>query len=203
MKKPAESIIPPQQEGVEKNIVYTEDAVDTNDSRRMFLIARNRLVDVNHWHEFSSARFQLTDASGDDVFRTAEGGDYFRISINIPGPVKGDGYDWVFVEAVEDHSDPGGTEEYMAIRVRPASNPADRSTEDIAHFFSEGSTSSFVVSRSGNTVTAAVHGRNQKPNTSTTNVVDKVRNAVVALSAMAGLSDVQWKNLVRGFIPTA
>jgi hypothetical protein len=69
-------------------------------------------------------------------------------------------------------------------------------------FFNDRSTSSFVLERDGNKVTAAVYGRNEIPNTETSNVIDKVRNVVVGTSAIAGLADIQWKNLVKGLLET-
>jgi hypothetical protein len=199
-KEKEPSIVPEQTEGTRKDIEHTVTAVDDNDARRIFLIARNRLVDVNHWHEISTpGHFQLTDKSGKEVDRTAEKEDYFKIDVKAPGPIEGSGYDWVFIESIDDHSDPEGHEEHMAMRVRPSSNPAEAS-DNTAHFFTEAATSSFIVRREGRVITASVFGRNEIPNTVTSNLLDKVRNAVVAVSAIAGLSNVQWKSLVKGFI---
>lgn len=203
MKKENEQpIVPDQQDGAQKDIMHTELALDENDARKLFMIARNRLVNVNQWHEYAeglSATFRLTNALGQEVDRTAEEGDYFKISVPAPRPSSGDGYDWVRVEAVEDKSDPDGSDERMALRVRPAADPTQRG-ENVSHFFSNTSTSSFVVERQGGRVTAAVYGRNEVPNTETDNFVDKVRNAVVGVSALVGLANVQWKNLVSGLI---
>lgn len=201
MAKAEEEIVPDQQLGAQKDIVHTVEAMDENDAQRLFLIARNRLVDVNHWDEYSAlGSFQLIDRDGNEAFRTAEIGDYFRISIKAPGPVAGNGFDWVRIEAIADQSDVEGHEEYMAMRVRPAQNPLD-DKNDTAHFFSDESTSSFVVKREGRTVTASVFGRNEVPNTSASNIIDKVRNQVVAASAIAGFANIQWRSLVTGLLP--
>jgi hypothetical protein len=203
MKTSEKSIVPPQEEGTKKDIEHTVKALDENGARKLFDIARNRLVDVNHWHRFSNpARFQLTDGRGNELSRTAETGDYFKINIHAPGPVEGRGFDWVYIEAIDDHSDPNGNTEQLAMRVRPARSPETPSDENVAHFFSDEATSSFVVKREGRKVTAAVYGRNEKPNTSTSNVIDKVRNAVVAVSAILGLGNVQWNSLVKGLLST-
>jgi hypothetical protein len=203
MKAFEKSIVPPQEEGSKKDIAHSVKALDENDARKLFDIARNRLVDINHWHTFSNpAHFQLTDNRGRELNRTAEKGDFFKINIHAPGPVEGKGYDWVYIEAIDDQSNPNGHTEHVAIRVRPASSPEIKSDENVAHFFSEESTSSFVVKREGTTVTAAVYGRNETPNTETTNIVDKVRNAVVAITAILGLANVQWNSLVKGLLKT-
>lgn len=206
MKKKEEEnkpTVPPQREGAQKDIEYTFSAADENAARKLFTISRNRLMDVNHWDQYGgvlSAKFRLTDPHGRDVERPAEHNDYFRIDLPAaPGTTAGEGYDWVHIEAIDDQPDPDGVKERIAIRVRPSPNPQKKG-ENVAHFFNDGSTSSFVLERDGNKVTAAVYGRNEIPNTETSNVIDKVRNVVVGTSAIAGLADIQWKNLVKGLL---
>src|SRR5690606_25373642 len=116
-------------------------------------------------------------------------GNYFRINIPGPGSPAGDGYDWVRVEKIEDEIAPDAEQESFTIQVRPAPNPKKR--EETAHFFDSGATSSFVVNRKDRTVSAAVFGRNEKPNTKSRSLPDKIRNAVVGKSAQAGFSDIQ------------
>jgi hypothetical protein len=196
--------VPPQIEGAKKDIEHSVTTVDENDARKLFMIARNRLMDINHWEKYShpvTATFRLTDPEGRDIERTAEKGDYFRIDLPGPGTVEGQGYDWVHIEAIDDRSNPDGANESIAIRVRPSFNP-QRKGENVAHFFKDISTSSFVLERNGKKVTAGVYGRNEVPNTETSNVVDKVRNALVGATAIAGFSNIQWKNLVKGLIET-
>jgi hypothetical protein len=201
MQTDDQAIVPEQTEGAQKDIIHVVNTVDENDARRLFLIARNRLVEVNHWHKISTpAHFQLTDKAGNEVDRTAEKGDYIKIDVKAPGPIKGAGYDWVFIESVDDHSDAEGYEEHMAMRVRPASNPGAAIGKDTAHFFTDEATSTFIVTRRGKEVAASVFGRNEIPNASTSNVVDKVRNTIVAVSAIAGLSNIQWRSLVQGLV---
>jgi hypothetical protein len=85
------------------------------------------------------------------------------------------------------------------MRVRPTNNPKNEG-EKIAHFFSDNATSSFIVMRNENEVTAAVYGRNEKPNTNADSITNKLRNAFVAMSAIFGIANIQWNNLVRGLI---
>jgi hypothetical protein len=200
-KKPT---VPRQQKGAQKDIEHVVETADEDDARKLFVIARNRLVNVNQWHEYAtgiSATFKLCDQYGNEVDRTAENGDYFKIDLPAPGSNEGKGYDWVQIEKIEDRSDSAGDEEYVGIRVRPARHPKEKG-EDVAHFFKDDSTSSFVIERHGKIVTAAVYGRNEKPNTKTHNLIDKVRNAVVGATAIVGFSNVQWKNLVQGLLKT-
>ncbi|MBT1705114.1 hypothetical protein [Chryseosolibacter indicus] len=197
-----EKIVPQQHEGGKKDITHTVVAIDEDAARKLFVIARNRLYDVNRWHELcgpASATFSITDGNGDQVNRTAEKGDYFQIDLPAPGPTEGKGHDWVYIEAIEDQSDSTGPYESAAIRVRPTQNPKEKG-DNVAHFFENEATSTFVVERKGLEVTAAVFGRNEKPNTSTDNIIDKVRNAIVGVTAIFGLSNAQWNSLVKGLI---
>lgn len=197
-----EAIIPRQKEGAKKDIDHTVVAADENDARKLFMIARNRLVDVNHWHQYAkpiTAVFWLTDSNGNKVDRTVEKGDHFKIDLPGPGSVEGSGYDWVRVEAIEDKSNADGPAEYIAFRVRPASDPKQQG-ENVAHFLNDRSTSTFALMRDGSEVTAAVFSRNEVPNTKTTAMTDKVRNTVVAATAVMGFSNIQWKNLMKGIL---
>jgi hypothetical protein len=195
-------IVPPQTEGAKKDISHTVTTTDLNDAQKLFFIARNRLLDINHWSDIcgaGSAEFSLTNQNGDLLNRTAEKGNFIKISIPGPGNASGEGHDWVYIEAVEDKSDATGPLETIALRVRPAKKPTDKG-ENISHFFTDDATSSFIVMRENNEITAAVYGRNEKPNTTTDNIKDKLRNAAVATSAVLGLANIQWNNLVKGLI---
>jgi hypothetical protein len=197
-----EKIVPPQSGGAKKDIEHIVKAADDNDARKLFMIARNRLLDVNNWHQVAgaaSARFYLTDSHGQTLSRTAEKGDYIKIDLPGPGNSEGDGFDWVYIEAIEGKSNPEGFDENIAIRVRPTSQPTG---ENVAHFFKDTATSTFIVQRAGTTVQAGEFGRNEKPNTDPDNFIDKVRNVLVGGTAIAGLSNVQWKSLVKGLIET-
>lgn len=129
--------------------------------------------------------------------RQAEKEDHFKIDIPGPGPVTGDGFDWVQVEAIEEKEE--GEEQSITVRVRPATNP-NNERKDVAHFFSDDATSCFMVKRQANTVTAAVYGRNEKPNIKAETVSDKARNVAIASGAITGFSKLQWKSLVNGLV---
>lgn len=191
-----EQIIPGHESGIQTNTESAATLPDEGAARSFFETVKARLFDVNRWQEHAgrlTAAFQLTDKAGKEADRSVQEGDYFRIDIPGPGPKTGDGYDWVQVEKVEEAPD------CVVIRVRPASNPTN-DRKDVAHFFSEETTSSFMVKRDGATVTAGVYGRNEKPNTNAEAAVDKARNAAVASGAISGFSKLQWKSLVNGLV---
>jgi hypothetical protein len=199
-KSSVEDIIPEQQSGIETN---TETSVEFNspeEAKTFYQKVKRLLLNVNDWQRFAgtlTADFQLTDKEGKEVNRTSEKGDHFKIDIPGPGPVTGDGFDWVRVEAIEEKEEEDM--QSIALRVRPAANP-NNEIKDVAHFFSVEATSCFMVKREKNTVTAAIYGRNEKPNTNTETIVDKARNTAIATGAVTGLAKLQWKSLVNGLV---
>jgi hypothetical protein len=200
MENKEKDLVPQQNTGAESN---TESSVSFNtlaEAQQFFEVVQQRLLNVNNWHHLSgtgTAGFQLTDAEGNDVNRPAQKGDHFKIDIPGPGPATGDGYDWVQIEAIERVDEEN--KDCIVVRVRPATNP-NNERQDVAHFFSPEATSNFMAMREGNTVTAAVYGRNEKPNRDAEKLVDKARNTAVATGAVSGFSKLQWKSLVNGLL---
>ena len=189
-------MIPKNEEGTQSNTESEASFASEAEAANFYTTVQNRLLNVNDWHELAgtaTARFQLTDEKEQDVFREARKGDLFKIDLPAPGTITGNGHDWVRIEDIE------RSENFTAILVRPCSNP-ENDREDVAHFFSDSATSSFVVKRNGDKVIAAVYGRNEKPNTNTEKVIDTIRNTAVAVSAMSGFSKLQWKSLVNGLV---
>ena len=189
-------ITPDQLTGSSSDTEHTVTLSSPEETDRLFELATSRLQNVNHWAEYCgdvSASFTIFDSEGQEVDRLVQKGDYFRINIPGPGSKTGEGYDWVRVEEIAQEKD------LMAIMVRPAPDP-HTPAQDTAHFFKSDATSTFAVKRDGNKVTASVQGRNEKPNHDTEHLIDKVRNVVVAVGAVLGFSNPQWKKLVKGLL---
>jgi hypothetical protein len=195
-------IVPRQKIGKETNTQYKLDLGSRDEARKIFEAAADRLLDVNRWEKLcgiATANFKLTDQNGNEIERHAAQGDYFKIDIPGPGTMTGKGYDWVRIEKIQKSHDPAKDMESLAMRVRPARNPKTPEKK-VAHFFNEHATSSFIVERQSGSVKAGVYGRNETPNTVIGNLIDKIRNFIVGLSALAGISSVQWQNLSKGLI---
>ncbi|MGV3529316.1 MAG: hypothetical protein ACO1OO_10510 [Flavisolibacter sp.] len=193
-------LIPENVEG--RAITATAQASFGNEAsaKAFYATARERLLSVHNWGKIAgplSADFSLTDDEGHVVVRPVQRGDRFRIDIPGPGSSAGEGYDWARVEDVKEASEE--RVDSIAILVRPAQNPmADN--EHVAHFFSSKSTSTFVVTREGAIVTAAIYDRNIEANEETKHLPDKLRNAVVGLGAKHGISKLQWQALVDALL---
>lgn len=193
-------LIPAIEEGRSFKAEASIECDSQEDAKMMYKIARERLLYVPNWAELAGkagAHFELTDASGNVVNRFTQKGDHYKIDIPGPGSVAGEGYDWVQVEDVKEVHEPGI--DSIAIRVRPTSNP-QTPNENIAHFFSEHSTSTFIITREGNTVIASIYDRNIDANEETKEPLDKVRNAVVGLSGKHGAAKLQWQALADGLV---
>lgn len=193
--------VPEQQEGAKTHSEFSVTLLNEEKAHSKFLEVKQRMLDINHWQEFAgsgTAKFELMDEQGEPTTDPVQKGSYFRIDIPGPGSKTGDGYDWVQVEEIRETSE-GTHYEGITLRVRPTSNPRNQDP-DIAHFYNEMATSNFIVERKGQTVTAAVEGRNEKPNVEAQKLIDKTRNAAVGLSAAAGISSIQWNALVKGLI---
>lgn len=193
---PEDELIPENEAGIQTNTETVAELPDSGLAENFFEIAKKRLLDINQWHEYAgaaSARFQLTDKNGKPVNRIPQKGDHFQIDLPAPGTKTGEGHDWVQLEEIQETSDS------IAMLVRPAPNPLN-DKEEVAHFFTDDATSSFIVKRENNRVIAGVYGRNEKPNTDQEKFSDKIRNAAVAAGAISGFSKLQWKSLVNGLV---
>ena len=193
-------LIPEQKQGKEIIAEASLHCPDTHIARKQYDQAKQRLLHVQQWGDIAGAlstEFQVTDQQGNEAERAVEPGDYFRVDISGPGSKAGEGYDWVRVEDVKevhlDHIDS------IAIRVRPAGSPKN-SNPNVAHFYSEGSTSTFVVTREDTVVTASIYDRNIEANEETQEPLDKIRNKIVGFGAKYGFSKIQWQALAKALV---
>lgn len=194
-----------QRSGWKSGASKTVTAGSRHEAKLLFRKASERLLDVNSWGQISgsgSAGFRLTDAQGNLVTtQRAEEGHLIRIELPAPANKSGDGYDWVRIEAFEDRKDLLKDEERFGFRVRPVSNPQDHDHQS-AHFYDNDATSTFLVIRHTNSVTALEQGRNEKPNVGAGGFFNRLRNLAVALFASLGLGKRQWQTLVEGLLTT-
>lgn len=195
-------IVPPQKEGKHNDLCEERILEDSLTAGRIYDHIRQRLLHPESWEKIadtSSVSFRVYDASGHPVERAAQAGDYYRIDLAGPGPSAGDGYDWVRVDAVEEHNDKATGAAVFGLRLTACAAPFG-DEPDAAHFFKQGASSSFVLERKDATVRLSYHGRNEKPNTSTSHLADNIRNAITGVAAMLGFSEMQWSALLKGLL---
>ncbi len=192
--------VPIQQEGAHSDIISTQCFNGPGEALLFYEIAKQRLVNINNWHSYAgvmTADFRLCNASGEPVERPVEKGDHFRIDIPGPGSRSGDGYDWVKVVSIRETNTALGDE--IVIKVHPVTSPCNDEPA-VAHFFTGAASSTFMVTREGNKVTAEVHGRNETVNADSEHLGDKLRNAVIGAVGIGFFSKFQWKKLVDGLV---
>lgn len=195
-------IIPRQFTGSKTSADAEFEAPSISEAKALFMDAKHRLININSWFLICSeqgAQFQLTDEDGNSVESgTPLVGNLIRIKLPAPPNEKGDGYDWVRIEKLEEDEDTTTDEQIFGFRVRPVANPGNR-TDASSHFYTSEATSSFVVYRKKNFISVLERGRNEIPNPDGT-FMNKIRNLLIAITAMLGFSKPQWKHLVEGVL---
>lgn len=196
-----DSLIPKNFKGKSVDLEESIIAPSANNAKEIYRQACERLQCPATWHELAGefgAVFTVKKAGSDETKNTISVNDFIQVDIPAPGPAAGDGHDWVKVETIDQDFDKDA-EESFGLLVKVTSNPSTPG-DDIAHFFGREASSTWVVKRKGNTVTASYHGRNETPNTESEGIGDKLRNSIVAIGAMAGISALQWTALLKGLL---
>ena len=194
--------LPQQHTGRQTDFIHEKRYDKLELAHRAFQAASARMLSVNNWHEYAgagSAKFTLCNNQGEEVEVMAEEGFFISIDLPGPGPDAGGGVEWVLVEKLSSDGGAHTAEEYVLMTLRPAADPRKDAAE-IAHFYTDESTNTFIVRRDGMVVSAGAHGRNESPNNEDVDLHDKLRNTAIALMARVGLSGGQWQKLVDGLI---
>ena len=201
MERLRSSLVPLNRQGTEINLMQTIEVLSEVEAMKSFAIARSRLLSPGTWHEFAgplTAEFILVDKQSKEKKPPAEANDYLKIDIPAPGPKAGNNYDWVGITDIRE-AFIGTTDESVGIQLKPCAAPIN-STDDTAHFFTEDASSTLIIQRQGKILHAFYYGRNEIPNTENVGILDKVRNILVATSAIAGISEMQWTALLKGLV---
>lgn len=191
--------MPEQVTGKQVDIQRERKFLNMQSAQAGFKAARKRLLNVNKWHYIAgcnSSRFVLQDGIERKIKHAPSIGDFVKIDIPGPGPIFGEGFDWVVVSEIVDKPQEG----YVMIRLQPSPLAFDMDKSKVAHFFMEFSSTTLIIKVSGDLLTVSYHGRNEVINTDNDNFIDNVRNYVVGLGAKLGISYPQWENLVEGII---
>ncbi|WP_293788330.1 hypothetical protein [uncultured Pedobacter sp.] len=198
MGKLKNDLVPQQLVGSRMDVVEERKLSSLMRAQEFFAAAEKRLLAVNEWGEISGlSDFKIFTPEGKEALRLARKGDFIRIDIPGPGPLSGDGFDWVMVEEIKSEHD--GDQDMISMCVRPCSSPLNQDKE-VAHFLKDHATSTFIIHRDRITVWAEEHGRNEQANVDDGNLIDRTRNLIVGVGAKLGLSYPQWKLLVKGLL---
>jgi len=195
------NLIPQQTGGRQTDFSRSIMRGSIDEAHKLFKKATERLLNISNWREYAagSLKFGLTDQYGNFLDRIARKGDYFYIDMPAPGSLRGKGLEWVKIEEILNGGSKNSHDEYLLMQVRPVPNPSAGSKE-VAHFFSEASTSTFVIERNGIKVSAEMHGRNERINNRNINLYDTIRNTAIALTNRIGISGPNWQKFIEGLL---
>lgn len=194
-------LVPKNNHGKETDIVQEVELGSEQEAIKHFAVVRTRLLSPCLWHNLAgsfTAVFTLVDRKGHEKRPPAKKNDYLKIDIPGPGPKAGDSYDWVCIHDISEEVI-ATADESIGLQLMPCKHPFGF-TDNTAHFFTEEASSTFIIKREGNIIHALYYGRNEEPNTDKVGPIDKVRNALVAAAAIAGVSEVQWTALLKGLL---
>lgn len=195
------SLVPKKNKGKSVDLEQTVTAASIPQAIAIYTKAVQRLQQPGCWQKLTGtpgASFTVIERNNKVTGERVKKDDWIRVDIPAPGSSAGDGHDWVKVEKIEDDVD-SKADASFGLTVKVTSNP-DKPNDGVAHFFAKGASSSFIIRRKGRRVTASYHGRNETPNTENSAITDKIRNTIVALGALAGISEFQWNALLKGLL---
>ena len=150
--------LPAQETGRQTDFTHEKKLETLEAAHGAFQAAAARFLSVSNWHDYAgagSAKFTLCNNQGIELEVMAEEGFFFSIDLPAPGPDAGDGLEWVMIEKLVSEGGAHTAEEYVLMTVRPVPDPRKAAAE-IAHFYKDVSTSTFVVRRDGLLLSAGV-----------------------------------------------
>lgn len=162
-----------------------------------------RILDINNWHNISeglSGTFILCNKNGDEKSVHPQINDLIKIKLPLTTSIEGEGFDWVRIINLKESFDTDKNLDFLYFTLKPTQNPNTES-DSTAHFYTNEATNTYIVLRDDKKIFVGIHGRNEVPNSEQTEgVIDKVRNQGIALGAILGLADPQWKHLIKGLL---
>lgn len=186
--------IPSQIKGSFHDTESQKNFDSSETAARNFEVFKHRFFSINEWKNYcknKSADFKLYDPEGNHITRFPQENDLIRIDIPGPGNPESKGFEWVKIKKMGKESPTVGEIENFIMICVPANDPKIDNSH-IAHFYSEKSSSNFRISRGSKYIKIGIYGRNETPNMNT-NLTGIIRNLMIAVGGMFGMSKIQWK----------
>ena len=176
-----------------ESLTFSSDA----ECKLFFEKLKNVFFHISSWGKLfdDGTEFQLVTDHEAQKFDKGKIGDFVKIKIPGPKSIEGEGADWVKITDVEIQEQ--AEMQKFALVFSPCSIPGQDAT---AHFFQSEANNYFIITKSGNTITAEVHGRNEIPNYENLNALDKARNFLVAYKGILGFSKAQWEGWTKNIL---
>ena len=192
--------IPEQKKGSFHDTESRRLFENQEETSQAFKILKNRFLSINDWKNFCGKKteFKLFDSAGNQISRSPQQNDFIRIDIPGPGNPESKGYEWVEIVKISDQFPTAGEVEHLIILCKPSAVPG-KNEKNVSHFYSQESSSNFKISRGSKYIKIGIYGRNETPNMNT-DFTGKIRNLLIALGGMFGLSKLQWKVFADGIL---
>ncbi len=188
-----EEILPVNDKGSSNNSFADKELSDAEHANLYFNELKKRLTSVSKWSKFAGGEnfvFELTDFEGN--LKSDPPLLNNKIRTQLPGPKNQQGFEYDWVEVVRMDEGKFRNVEFYLLEVSPCDCPY-KDGDATAHFYWENATNTFVIAKQNNIVQFSVHGRNEVPNTADQNLINKIRNFVVANTGIAAASKIQWE----------
>lgn len=131
-------------------------AADIDDARDLFLLAKDRLLDVNDWNYSLNGHFSiaLADADGHKLQRSARVGDMVCISAGNGAGIASEM--WIRISKIQYDFFPDVRSECIAMLLETTQSPSGRGTDSIVQ-------ETILIKREGPTLTAHCNAGNELP----------------------------------------
>src|SRR4051812_37778867 len=106
-----------------KDLHYSIEMESFDDADEMFVVAKDRLLDINNWHKIAEVFggiCTLIDHHGRELQRKAHWHDYIKIKTE-----SGQNDKWLYIDTVEYHDYPDDNLEGMTMSLSSAMPPLD------------------------------------------------------------------------------
>lgn len=169
---------------------FADDAT----AEREFKRSKKKLFSVNEWSNMPgiTSSFQLYKSSGEIRFtNNLEKGDY--ILITLPGKLP---ENWVKITEIKDSAN---TAEFtVSPSPQPKRTRLDKTAheDETEHFFTSEASSTFLIKREGNIITAYEIGKDEEVNNQDEEAAGrKWINTLIAAGGWLGFQKIQWEKL--------
>ncbi|MCB0699547.1 MAG: hypothetical protein H6551_13225 [Chitinophagales bacterium] len=175
---------------------YHIKAIDIDDAKDVFLLAKDRLLDVSDWNTLSGNteyKIALTNNKGQKVHRDARVFDKLQISTSNSSGISSDM--WVQISQIQYDYFPDIDNECISMLLEMTFSPSGNGIDITEHTAVE----TILIKRNKEEVTAHCNGGNELPNIDD-EVPDVHINTDAELHPVLSIPNVQLQNLLRGLI---
>lgn len=192
-------LLPINTIGSENNAVFFLICNSETEAFDKFRKLSEKLLQINDWKVNAGknpTEFYLYNKE-DEKSALAQVNDLVKIKMPAPKNKLGNGFDWVIVNRIEPTEQ---TEmKVLLLQMKPHSC-AESASGNIAHFYKETASNTFILAKKNKTLQFSIHGRNEVPNTGKVGFVSALRNFFVANGGIFGGSKVQWQDFTEEFL---